>query len=95
MPIRFLLAIALSVPAALVAGPGLTYSTFLRTGFNPTAITTDSSGNVYLAGSVLVDPTSSQTSVMVAKVNPQGTGYIYVRTLGGSSNDSPAAIACR
>jgi hypothetical protein len=48
---------------------------------------------VYLAGTVIVDPVTSQTAAMVVKLNPQGTGYIYVRTLGVSSSDSAAAIA--
>jgi hypothetical protein len=93
MSIRFLLAFGLGALTALDAAPGLTYSTFLRSGFNPTAVTTDPAGNVYLAGTAIVDPVTSQTAAMVVKLNPQGTGYIYVRTLGGSSSDSAAAIA--
>ena len=73
--------------------PGLTYSTYLRNGFTPAAVATDPAGNVYLAGSVVTDPASSQTAVMVVKLNPKGSKYIYVRTLGGSSFDSAAAIA--
>ncbi len=73
--------------------PGLTYSTYLRNGFTPAAVATDPAGNVYLAGSVVTDQANSQTSVMVVKLNPKGTKYVYVRTLGGSSFDSAAAIA--
>lgn len=37
------------------AGSGLTYSTYLREGFAPAAIATDTSGNVYQAGSTVVN----------------------------------------
>ena len=73
--------------------PGLTYSTYLRNGFTPAAVATDPAGNVYLAGSVVTDPANSQTAVMVVKLNAKGSKYVYLRTLGGSSFDSAAAIA--
>jgi uncharacterized protein (TIGR03437 family) len=71
----------------------LTYSTYLRDGFTPAAITTDSAGNVYLAGSTTIDRTSSQTAAIVVKLNPTGTGYLYVRTVGGSGFDAATGIA--
>ena len=98
MRIRFLYAILLwSVPAfpqpALVPAPGLTYSAYLRSSFAPAAVTTDSSGNVYLAGSTIVDTATRQTAAMVVKLNPKGTEYLYVRTFGGSLSDIASAIA--
>jgi hypothetical protein len=39
--------------------PLLTYSTYLRDGFTPAAITVDASGNIYMAGSAIVDPATS------------------------------------
>jgi uncharacterized protein (TIGR03437 family) len=72
--------------------PVLTYSTYLRDSFTPKAIAADSSGNIYLAGNAVVDPASGQTTVLVVKLNPQGTQYLYVRYLGGSVNDSANAI---
>jgi uncharacterized protein (TIGR03437 family) len=75
------------------AASGLTYSTYLRDGFTPTAIATDSSGNVYVAGSMLVDRTSSQTAAMVVKLDPTGAQYLYVRTAGGSGSDKASGIA--
>ncbi|HEV3196285.1 MAG TPA: hypothetical protein VGZ73_00215 [Bryobacteraceae bacterium] len=36
--------------------PMLSYSTCLRGGFAPLALTADTAGNVYLAGSVMPDP---------------------------------------
>ena len=73
--------------------PALTYSTYLRDNFTPTSIATDSSGNIYLAGNVTVDPSSSDTTVLVAKLNPQASQYLYVRYVGGSVSDSASAIA--
>lgn len=73
--------------------PVLTYSTYLRDGFTPKAIATDVSGNIYMAGYALVDPATSQTTVLVVKLNPQANQYLYVRYLGGSVNDQANAIA--
>ena len=73
--------------------PELTYSTYLRDSFTPKAIATDSSGNIYLAGNAIVDPATRQSTVLVVKLNPQGTQYLYVRYLGGSVKDSASAIA--
>ncbi|HTS48212.1 MAG TPA: SBBP repeat-containing protein [Bryobacteraceae bacterium] len=71
----------------------LTYSTYLRDSFTPTAIATDSAGNIYLAGNAIVDASSTQETVLVLKLNPQAGGYLYVRFLGGSVNDQASAIA--
>jgi len=71
----------------------LTYSTYLRDGFTPSAVTTDAAGNVYIVGSLIVDASSGQLGPMVMKLNPAGTQFIYTRTLGGSLNDTGTAIA--
>src|SRR5579863_8216649 len=63
--------------AAAPTFPALTYSTYLRDNFTPTAIATDSSGNIYLTGNVVVDPPSTQTNVLVLKLNPQATEFLY------------------
>jgi uncharacterized protein (TIGR03437 family) len=73
--------------------PVLTYSTYLRDSFTPKAIATDTSGNIYMAGNAIVDPAPSQSTVLVVKLNPQATQYVYVRYLGGSVKDSANAIA--
>src|SRR3984957_1771065 len=73
--------------------PALTYSTYLRGSFTPNAIATDSSGNIYLAGNAIVNASTSQTTVLVVKLNPQASQYLYVRYLGGSVNDNANAIA--
>jgi uncharacterized protein (TIGR03437 family) len=82
---------AFAAPAATF--PVLTYSTYLRDSFTPKAIATDSSGNIYLAGNAIVDPGTLQSTVLVVKLNPQASQYVYVRYLGGSVNDSASAIA--
>jgi uncharacterized protein (TIGR03437 family) len=79
--------------AASPSYPVLTYSTYLRDSFTPNAIATDSAGNVYMAGNAIVDPATSQTTVLVVKLNPQATQYLYVRYLGGSVKDQANAIA--
>jgi uncharacterized protein (TIGR03437 family) len=73
--------------------PELSYSTYLRDAFTPNAIALDGAGNVYLAGSVAVDPSILQTTALIVKLNPQATQYLYVRYLGGSVYDSATAIA--
>jgi uncharacterized protein (TIGR03437 family) len=73
--------------------PVLTYSTYLRDSFTPAAIAVDPAGNIYMAGNAVVDPATSQSTVLVVKLNPQATQYLYVRYLGGTVNDSANAIA--
>src|SRR5664279_3740838 len=73
--------------------PVLKYSTYLRDSFTPTAITVDSSGNIYVAGNAIIDPATAQTAVLVGKLNPQASQYLYVRYLGGSVGDYANAIA--
>ena len=75
------------------SSPVLTYSTYLRDSFTPKAIATDSAGNIYLAGSAIVDPATSQSTALVVKLNPQGSQYLYVRYIGGSVKDLANAIA--
>jgi len=87
----FLLFATLALEAS--SYPVLTYSTYLRDSFTPSAIALDSSGNIYMTGSAIVDPQTSQSTVLVVKLNPQATQYLYVRYLGGSVKDSANAIA--
>jgi uncharacterized protein (TIGR03437 family) len=84
---------ALAFAAAAPTFPALTYSTYLRDSFTPNAVATDPSGNIYLAGNAIVDPSTLQTTVLVVKLNPQATEYLYVRYVGGSINDLARAIA--
>lgn len=96
MPIRTLLlsfGSVLALACSASAFPALIYSTYLRDTFTPNSIATDASGNIYLAGSTIVDSASSQATALVVKLNPKATQYLYVRYLGGSLYDSAGAIA--
>jgi uncharacterized protein (TIGR03437 family) len=75
------------------ATPVLTYSTYLRDAFSPKAIAVDPSGNVYLAGSAVIDPAGSTTAAMVVKLNAQAGQYAYVSFLNGQTNQVVNAIA--
>jgi uncharacterized protein (TIGR03437 family) len=83
----------LASAASAATFPVLTYSTYLRDSFTPKAIATDSSGNIYLTGYAIVDPAAAQTAVLVVKLNPQASEYLYVRYLSGSVDDYANAIA--
>jgi uncharacterized protein (TIGR03437 family) len=82
---------------ALVASTGLSanlsISTYLKDGFTPAAIASDSQGNIYLAGSAVIDPASQTTGVAVAKVNPKATQYLYLSYFDSAASDQVAAIA--
>ena len=73
--------------------PPCTYSTYLRDNFTPTSIATDAVGNIYLAGSALVDPGANQTIGLVVKLNPLANAYLYVRYFGGSARDNINTLA--
>src|SRR6185437_15890519 len=88
-----LLGSAAVLAAATPSVPTLMYSTYLREGFTPSAIATDLAGNVYVAGNATIYPASSQTTVLVLKLDPQGGSYLYTRYVGGSVNESASAIA--
>ena len=47
------------------------------TNITPKAIAVDSSGNIYIAGNAIVDLATSQTAVLVAKLNPELEGAVY------------------
>jgi uncharacterized protein (TIGR03437 family) len=91
LPLLLLSELAFAAPAP--SFPVLTYSTYLRDSFTPKAIATDSSGNIYMAGNAIVDPGTLQSTVLIVKLNPLATQYLYVRYVGGSVNDSATSIA--
>lgn len=88
---RFPLAIILLSLPVFAQSPIV--STYLRDGFSPVAIATDSSGNIYLVGDQIVDPINSRTSVLVVKLNQQGPSFLYQIVLGGSGSDHAGGIA--
>jgi uncharacterized protein (TIGR03437 family) len=81
----------LLIPACF--GANLAYSTYLRDGFTPFAIASDAQGNVYLAGSAITDPATSQTGAAVAKLDPSATHYVYLTYFDSASPDTVNAIA--
>ena len=88
--LSFYLYAGLAFAATAPSFPVLTYSTYLRDNFTPTAIATDPSGNIYMTGLAMVD---QSTTVLVVKLNPQASQYLYLRYVGGSVNDYGNAIA--
>ncbi len=92
-----------SVP--LVIDPTISYCTYLG-GSGSTAITgvaVDSGGNLYVTGwtAALNFPINGAVQasnqggddVIVAKLNPAGSGLLYATYIGGRANDQGAAIA--
>lgn len=89
--------------APLVIDPVLVFSTYFSTA-TTTAVTTDTSGNIYITGNTsytsfpvlnAVDPSMiGSQDAFVTKLDPTGTHLIYSTYLGSSSNtDSATAIA--
>ena len=64
-------AFAFAAPTATY--PGLIHSTYLRDAFTPKAIATDPAGNIFIAGNAVVDPATSQTGVLVVKLDPKAS----------------------
>jgi len=71
----------------------LAISTYLKDGFTPTAIASDSEGNVYLAGSAVIDGDSQTTAAIVAKLDSKATQYLYLLYLDSAASDHVSGIA--
>jgi len=89
--LRAALVAAALLPVALPAN--LSVSTYLRDGLTPTAIASDTAGNVYIAGTAVTDPVSHSTSAMVAKLDPTVSGYLYLVYLDSAASDAITALA--
>jgi len=76
------------LPANLVT------STYLKDGFTPTAIASDSQGNIYLAGSAVIDAASQATGAVVAKLDPKATQYLYLAYLDSGGSDRSLPFRC-
>jgi uncharacterized protein (TIGR03437 family) len=83
--------------AAVIAPTGwpatLALSTYLKDGFTPAAIASDAQGNIYLAGSAVIDPAAQTTSAVVAKLDPKLSQYLYLAYFDSAANDQVSAIA--
>jgi Beta-propeller repeat len=79
--------------ASLCPGANLAVSTYFRDGFTPSAITSDPAGNLYIAGTVPLDPESPGATAAVAKLDPMATQYLYLAYLDAAASDSISAMA--
>ncbi|HEY6347491.1 MAG TPA: SBBP repeat-containing protein [Bryobacteraceae bacterium] len=79
--------------ASLCPGANLAVSTYFRDGFTPSAMTSDASGNLYIVGTVPLDPESPGATAAVAKLDPMATRYRYLAYLDAAASDSISAIA--
>ena len=81
--VGFVFLAAVIVQTATAAN--LAISTYLKAGFTPAAIASDPAGDVYLAGSAVIDPASQTTIAVVARLDPKASQYLYLTAF-----DSPA-----
>lgn len=70
----------------------LAVSTFLKDGFTPSAIAADAQGNVYVAGSSVIDAAAQTTGAVVAKVDGKASQYLYLTYLDSAGSDQISAI---
>lgn len=87
-----------SLVVAAAIGPtawpaNLSISTYLKDGFNPAAIASDAAGNVYLAGSAVIDSVSQTMGAIVAKLDPKASQYLYLTYFDSAANDQLSSIA--
>jgi hypothetical protein len=57
------------------------------------AIASDSAGNLYLAGSAVIDPASGSTSAVVAKLDPQASHFLYLTYFDSAASDQVSSMA--
>jgi uncharacterized protein (TIGR03437 family) len=88
-PLRLLLAAAFTLNAYPAS---LAISTYVKDGFTPSSIVSDSQGNLYIAGSATIDAASKTTGALVAKLDPKASQYLYLAYLDSAASDQVAAI---
>jgi uncharacterized protein (TIGR03437 family) len=71
----------------------LAISTFLKDGFTPGAIAADAQGNVYVAGSSVIDPKAETSGALVAKVDAKASQFLYLTYLDSAASDQISAVA--
>ncbi len=74
-------------------GANLATSSYLRDGLTPKAMVADAEGNLYIAGTAVVDAAPGATAAVVAKIDPVAQQYLYVTYLDGAASDSIGGIA--
>ncbi len=87
---RWLLLAAAVVRTGLPAN--LAVATYLKDGFTPTAIASDTQGDIYLAGSAVTDAAAQTTGAVVARIDPKATQYLYLTYLDSAAADQVSAI---
>ncbi len=86
-------AVLLAAFIPFCSAANLAYSTYLRDGFTPSAITAEAQGNVYVAGRAVIDPASGAVSAVVAKLDPTASNYLYLEFLDSAASDTISSIA--
>lgn len=78
----------------LVIDPVLVYSSFLggRDLDAGNAVAADNAGYMYLTGTTFSTP-QGDSDVLVRKISPDGTSFVYIADLGGADNDYGNGIA--
>ena len=78
----------------LVIDPVLVYSSFLGNNYQDegTAVAADAAGSLYLAGDTF-SVTRGDSDVLIRKIAPDGSAYLYTADIGGSDNDYGTGIA--
>jgi uncharacterized protein (TIGR03437 family) len=71
----------------------LAVSTYLRDGFTPSAIAAGPQGDLYLAGSAVVDPATGATAAAILRVDAAVRRNVYLTFLDSAASDQIAAIA--
>ncbi len=71
----------------------LSLSTYLKDGLTPAAIASDTQGNVFIAGSAVIDPASHAASAVVAKIDAKLSQHLYLTYLDSAASDHVSAIA--
>ena len=79
--------------AAAAQAASLPVSTYLKDGFTPAAIAADSQGNVYVAGSAVIDPSALTMGAVVAKVDGKASQFLYLTYFDSAANDQVSALA--
>jgi Beta-propeller repeat len=79
---------------SLVIDPVLVYSSFLGNGYQDegNALAADAAGNLYLVGDTY-SLTYGDSDVMIRKISPDGSTFLYTANMGGSDNDFGTGIA--
>jgi hypothetical protein len=79
---------------SLVIDPVMVYSSFLGNGYQDegNGVVADAAGNLYMVGDTY-SVTFGDSDVLIRKISPDGSAYLYTADMGGSDNDFGTGIA--